>query len=254
MTGWLRRTPGLALVLLAVLPVAADVALPPGVAYKNTPYNGLFNFVRARFTPSRWGPGNYMWGLDLKWNHDYPRAENHFMKILKETTALVPNPDGNIFALDEPELFRYPVLYLCEPGFWTLTDKEAQSLREYLKKGGFLIVDDFVSQHWYNFADQMRKVLPDGRLVELDSSHPIFDSFFKVDPVIFKHPYFSFVTPVYYGIFEDNDPTKRLLAIINYNHDVGEYWEWSDEGFVPIDQTNEAYKLGVNYVMYALTH
>lgn len=248
-----RRPPALALVLLAALPVTADVALPPGVTFKNTPYNGLFTFVRARFTPSRWGPGNYIWGLDLKWNHDYPRADGHFMKILKETTALLPNPDGNILAVDDPELTRYPVLYLCEAGFWTVDEKEALALRAYLKKGGFLIVDDFVLQHWYNFADQMRKVLPDGRLVELDASHPIFDSFFKVDPQIFNHPNFN-LTPVYYGIYEDNDPTKRLMVIANYNNDIGEYWEWSDEAFMPIELSNEAYKLGVNYVIYGLHH
>ena len=90
-------------------------------SYKNTPYNGRFTFVRIRFQPSDWGPGRYMWGLDLKWNHDYPRAEAHFMKILQELTTLDPNLDGgNILALDDPELFKYPVAYLCEPGFWTL--------------------------------------------------------------------------------------------------------------------------------------
>jgi Domain of unknown function (DUF4159) len=248
-----RRSPALALVMLTALPVAADVALPPGVTFENTPYNGLFTFVRARFTPSRWGPGNYMWGLDLKWNHDYPRADGHFMKILKETSGLLPNPDGNILAVDDPELTRYPVLYLCEPGFWTVNEKEALALRAYLKKGGFLILDDFVVQHWYNFTDQMRKVLPEGRPVELDAAHPIFDSFFKVDPQIFNHPNFN-LTPVYYGIYEDNDPTKRLMVIANYNNDIGEYWEWSDEDFMPIELSNEAYKLGVNYVMYGLTH
>ena len=249
------RAPLLAVVIASSLLPAADVADPPEVSYKNTPYNGRFTFARVRFRPSHWGPGNYIWGLDLKWNHDYPRAETHFMKILQEATTLDPNMDGgNVLALDDPELFKYPVAYLCEPGFLTLTDVEAKSLRTYLLKGGFLIVDDFAGPQWANFEDQMRRALPGGRLVELDASHPVFDSFFRVDPRTFHHPYFRGVPSVTLGIFEDNDPRKRLMVVVNYNQDISEYWEWSDVGWLPIELTNEAYKLGVDYVIYGLTH
>lgn len=232
-----------------------DAGLPAGVRYENTAYNGRFTFVRIRYEPSRWGPGNYIWGLDLKWNHDYPRAETHLMKILKETTTLDPNmAGGNILALDDPELFKYPVAYLCEPGFWTLDDAESTSLRTYLLKGGFLIVDDFAGPQWDNFEAQMRKVLPSSRMVELEPTHPVFDSFFRVDPRGFHHPYFRGAPSRVLGIFEGNDPGKRLLVVVNYNQDLSEYWEWSDTGFVPIELTNEAYKLGVDYVIYGLTH
>jgi hypothetical protein len=143
---------------------------------------------------------------------------------------------------------------MCEPGFWTLSDTEAAGLRAYLSKGGFLIVDDFVGRHWSNFAEQMRKVLPGGQLVEVANGHPVFDSFFRVeDPRAFPHPYFR-VSPNYLGIFEDNDPSKRLLMIVNYNRDVSEYWEWSDTNTNPIDLNNEAYKLGVDYMIYGMTH
>jgi hypothetical protein len=85
-----------------------------------------------------------MWGLDLKWNHDYPRAEAHFMKMLQELTTLDPNQDGgNILALDDPELFKYPVAYMCEPGSGPSATRRPRP-RAYLSKGGFLIVDDFV--------------------------------------------------------------------------------------------------------------
>jgi hypothetical protein len=246
-----------ALLLLGAASVfpAGDGFAPPNVDYTNTPYNGRFTFVRLRFQPSDWGPGRYQWGLDLKWNHDYPRAEAHFMKMLQELTMLDPNLEGgNILALDDPELFKYPVAYLCEPGFWTLSAAETAGLRAYLLKGGFLIVDDFAGPHWGNFAEQMRKVLPGGRLVEVDNTHAVFDSFFRVeDPRAFPHPYFR-TTPSYLGIFEDNDPTKRLMMIVNYNQDVSEYWEWSDTNYAPIDLSNEAYKLGVDYVIYGMTH
>ncbi len=174
--------PILLLLGAAAVGAAGDGYEPPDVDYKNIAYNGRFTFVRVRFRPSDWGPGRYMWGLDLKWNHDYPRAEAHFMKMLQELTTLDPNQGGgNILSLDDPELFKYPVAYMCEPGFWTLSDKEAAGLRAYLSKGGFLIVDDFVGRHWSNFAEQMGKVLPGGRLVEVDNNHPVFDSFFRVE-------------------------------------------------------------------------
>jgi hypothetical protein len=96
-------------------------------------------------------------------------------------------------------------------------------------------------------------LVPDLRLVELDVSHPIFHSFFEMRTIDFPHPLVN-VMPTYFGIFEDNDPEKRLMVIVSYDNDIAEYWEWSDAGWFPIEITNEAYKLGVNYMVYALTH
>jgi len=246
----------LALILAAAaLASSADGVHTPDVPYDNISYNGRFTFVRLRFEPSRWGAGNYAWGLDLKWNHDYPRADRHFMTMLHELTTIDGNLDGtNILSLDDPRLFQYPWAYLCEVGFWTLTDAEAESLRNYLLKGGFLVVDDFFWNHWYNFDIQIHKVLPEARLIELDDSEPIFDAFFHTKPSTYLNPNYPQIQPIYYGIFEDNDPEKRLMVIVNYDNDIGEYWEWSDTGWVPIDISNEAYKLGIDYVIYALTH
>jgi hypothetical protein len=100
----------------------------------------------------------------------------------------------------------------------------------------------------------MRRVLPDSRFVELDGTHPIFHSFFEIDaPLDFVPPYGG-LPPSFFGIYENNDPRRRLVAIANRNNDIGEYWEFSDTGWVPIDLSNEAYKFGVNYVVYAMTH
>ena len=217
----------------------------------NAPYDGRFTFARIKFNPLG---GEGFWRRDLKWDHDFPRAERNLMKIVKELSSIRPFMDGgNVFSADDPELNRFPIAYLSEPGFWTATDAEATGLRTYLQKGGFLIVDDFVGEQWYNFESQMKKVLPQARIVRLDPSHTIFDSFFHITSLDYRHPYFGQVSE-FHGIFEDNDPSKRLMVIVNYNNDVGEYWEWSDTGFVPIELSNEAYKLGVNYLMYALTH
>ncbi len=221
----------------------------------NTSYDGRFTFVRLRYTPL---PGSSAGGGffrgDLKWDHDYPRAERNLTRILDEITTLTPFlGGGNILAVDDPDLFRYPMAYLVEPGFWSLTPQEAETLRNYLLKGGFLIIDDFAGGQWFNFEQRMRDVLPDGRLVRLDASHPIFHSFFEIDRLDHRHPYWNYDSE-FYGIFEDNDPNKRLMVVVNYNNDIGESWEWSDTGFIPIDLSNEAYKLGVNYIVYALTH
>lgn len=226
----------------------------------NVPYDGRFTFARLRYDESLW-EGAGFWGRrggDPGWAHDYPRAERHLMKLLSELTAIRPYLDGgNILSADDPELFKYPVAYLSEPGYWTVSDTEAANLRSYLLKGGFLIVDDFEGEHWLNFEDKMRRVLPGAVFVPLDPSYPVFHAFFDIESLenLSLGNYRAQWAPsVYYGIFEDNDPKKRLMVVANYNNDIGDYWEWSDMGYFPIELSNEAYKLGINYIIYALTH
>ena len=170
----------------------------------------------------------------------------------------------NVLTLDDPELFHYPVAYIIEVGWWTLKDTEAAALRAYIQKGGFVIVDDFKMLGWRGndtggwdpFEANMRRVLPDVRFFEMDPEHPIFHAFFEISPKIldnFPQAYNS-GRPVFRGVYEDNDPHKRLVMIVNYNTDISQYWEWSGRGLRPVDDTNEAYKLGVNYLIYGLTH
>ena len=215
-------------------------------------YQGRFAFTRIRY-----GSGVDEWGFrggGARWAHDYPRADRHLSQILAELTTISVHAEGtNVFHLDDPELFKHPVAYVSEPGFWTMTDSEARSVRSYLLRGGFLIFDDFEQEQWFNFEAQIQRVLPEYRLIELDISHPIFHCFFDLKNIDFPHPLVP-VYPSYFGIFENNDPSQRMLAMVNYNADVAEYWEWSDQGFFPVDITNEAYKLGVNYVVFAMTH
>jgi hypothetical protein len=227
---------------------------PEAAVEGNTPYDGRFVFVRLSYTMGGFGGGFGRRSRDLPWAHDYPRADVHFMKILDEITILQPRLDGsNVLALDDPELFQFPVAYMSEPGFWRPNEKEVAGLRQYLDKGGFLIFDDFRGGDWYNLQEQMRRVLPASRWVELDGTHPVFHSFFEIDaPLEFVPPYGG-EPPAFFGLFADNDPS-RLMAVANVNNDLGEYWEFSDTGFVPIDLSNEAYKFGVNYVVYAMTH
>jgi len=216
-------------------------------------YDGRFTFVRLRWRSDFDFSGR---GFRSAWNHDYPRAEQNLSQILKELTYLDIRTDGSrILTLDDPQLFKYPIAFMWEPGFWNLTDREAESFRAYLQKGGFAVFEDFDgAAQWANFEAQMRRVLPDARFVRLDNSHRIFDAFFQINDInAILHP-MSRIRPSYYGVFEDNDPSKRLMVVANFDNDVPEYWEWSGQGLFPFDASNEAYKLGINYMIYGLTH
>ena len=229
-------------------------------AIDNAPYDGRFTFFRVRFEPSsggggggggRFGRGR---GADKKWDHDTPRADRHFMKILEEITMLRPKMDCNvIYAFGDPESFKYPIAYVSEPGFWTQSDEELKGIREYVSKGGFVIFDDFAGQHWYNFEEQWRRAFPELTLQPMPKDHPVFDAFYDIRGSQLPSGYPP-MSGEWYGVFEDNDPTKRLIAIAGFNADLGELMEFSDEALVPIDISNEAYKIMTNYVMYALTH
>lgn len=217
----------------------------------NMPYDGRFTFARIRYSTE--GLGGFR-SRDLPWSHDYPRGERHFTKILGEiTTVRTRTANSNILTLDDPQLGKYPVAYMAEAGFWVPNEAETLGMRNYLARGGFMIFDDFLGNAWNNFETQMRKVLPDLRPIELTVDHPIFDSFYRIKSLNYMHPYSRGYKSVFYGYFEENDPKKRMLAIVNYNNDISEYWEFSDVGMFPLDLSNEAYKLGVNYMVYALT-
>ena len=218
----------------------------------NVTYDGRFTFVRLAWR----GGSLFSGGWDSAWNHDYPRAEQHLSQILRELTYLDIRLDGSrILTLDDPELFKYPLAFMWEPGFWRLTDIEAEAFRGYLLKGGLAVFEDFDGRsQWANFEAAMRRVLPEGQFVKLDNSNRIFDSFFQIHDInAILHP-MSGLRPNYYGIYEDNDPSKRLMVVANFDNDVPEYWEWSGQGLFPFDASNEAYKLGVNYMIYGLTH
>jgi hypothetical protein len=215
------------------------------VVEPNLPYDGRFTFVRIRYT---------VYGRS-GWELDYPAMERNLMTMMEDITALQPHVRGsNIHTFDDPELLRYPVAYLSEPGYWIPSDAEALGLRTYLAKGGFLIVDDFMRGEWRNFEEQILRVLPGTRIHRLDVSHPVFDSFFRIETLDMAYPHNPALKAEFYGIFEDNDPARRLIVVINYNNDIGDYMEWSGHGFWPVNITNDAYKLAINYIVYGLTH
>ena len=211
-------------------------------------YDSRFAFTRVRYGTRT--------GRNFGWEHDYPAADRNFSAILDYiTNARVHLDDSNIFDLDDPRIFENPVIYMSEPGGWITDEAEATNLRAYLLKGGFIIFDDFDGEpEWRNLVAQMKVVLPEHDFIRLDVTHPIFQSFFGLRTLDLPHPMRPGIEPEFLALFDDNRESGRMMAIANWNNDIGDYWEWSAEGLYGDAPTADAYRLGVNYLVYAMTH
>jgi Domain of unknown function (DUF4159) len=242
-------------VMLGLTVAAAIAAIATPLAQRsysqsysgNVRYDGKFAFVRL----------SYPWygGRGAPWAHGWPRGETHFLKIFSELTSVQMHvTESSIMSLSDPELFKFPVAYMAEPGFWGMSDEDVKNLRNYLLKGGFMIMDDFRGRDWGNVDLQFSRMFPQGQWVDLDANHPIFHSFFEINSLDIIPQAYDAGRPIFRAMFEDNDPNKRMLAIAAYNTDISEFWEWSDTGYAPIDVSNEAYKIGINLFMYGITH
>ncbi len=211
-----------------------------------------FKFVRVKLSPLY--PGSCLGDSPCEpWSHDYPEAGIHFSKIVSELSKLqvVLDDDEYIFSFADPNLMKYPFAYMCEVGYMQLTDAEIQGMREYLLRGGFLLVDDFGGRDMNTFQYYMKRVFPEFEMKRVDPSHPIFNCFFTIKSFDVRTYRARQGRPEYLGV---EDKHGRLMMIINYNNDVSDFWQWSNDPFQPIEDTNSAYKFGVNYVFYALTH
>ena len=254
-----------AVVLAAVAGAATIWAQRPGGAPRpqsqyqsysgNVRYDGKFVFIRMSYP--------YYGRMGAPWSHDYPTGEHNFMKLFSAISNVSAHVDEtSIMSFSDPELFKFPVAYLCEPGYWTMSESDVTALRAYLTKGGFLIVDDFpqysrgAGDSWGNFEVQMTRVFPESRWIELtDAKHPIFHSFFEIDSLsIVPMAYNLGDRPRFLALFEDNDPNKRMLAFANYQNDISEFWEFSGTGRYLVSDNNEAYKVGINQFVYGITH
>jgi hypothetical protein len=232
-------------------------------AVTNPRYDGRFTFARLKYDVGR---GGYYYRGVPAWAHGYANtdsgvpAEQQLMQIMDAITSIHPRVGAEeVLALDDPALTEFPVAYMTEAGFWNLSDHEALAFRAYLQKGGFVIFDDFRDAPrggggWQQFEDNMRRVLPDARIVDLDPSATIFHSFFDIASFDILPQYYDRGRPVIRGIYEDNDRSKRLIAVINFNTDISNFWEFSGTGLVPVSESNEAFELGVDYIVYGLAH
>jgi hypothetical protein len=251
-----RARPVAALLLLVVLlPLIASGQgrRRYGPQAATVEYDSHFVFTRIRYGAGGGLARGFFGGGG--WEHDYPTADRNLAAILDYITNMRVRIDGsNILDLDDPRIFENPIIYMSEPGFWTTNEAEAKNLRAYLLKGGFIIFDDFEGESmWRNMVAQMKQALPEHSFIPLDVSHPVFQSFFGIKHLNVPHPTVN-VPPSFLAMFENNDPSGRMIALANWNNDLGDYWEWSAEGLYGSDPTNDAYRLGVNYIVYAMTH
>lgn len=210
-----------------------------------------FEFVRIRWTDNNQRYG-YVFSTDAPlWAHDYPEAEQNFYTALKAATSIKVSEDHQVLTFADDEIFKYPFIYACEIGYLTLTDAEVVNLREYLLRGGILMVDDFrLGPEWRNWQREIRRVLPASETIlkKLPDTHPIFHCFFDLHNIHEPVPYLEPIPPQYWGIF---DQSGRMMVLINFNTDVGDGWELPNETrtFSTI-----SFKLGINYLIYSYTH
>jgi hypothetical protein len=228
----------------------------------------VFTFVRIRYSSGYGGFGRRRGG---GWATDYPDADLNLAYRLQQMTSMKVDPDGKVLEIADPELFRYPFIYIVEPGSLAFTDEEVPILRRYLLHGGFLMVDDFWGEdEWENLADELKRVFPDRDIVDLPRTHPLFHCVFDIpNDLNLQCPNVGLGTESQYdgitwerpdahdthirGIFDDKG---RLCVIICHNTDNGDGWEREGENQYYFREFSEkkSYPLGINIIFYAMTH
>ncbi|PWT91289.1 MAG: transmembrane prediction [Blastocatellia bacterium] len=228
---------------------------------------GEYTFVRTIYdSPARAYGYGYYGRRGGTWSTDYPNADNNFIVGLREWAGtnlkIAPRPE-QIPIMDD-RIFDYPIIYFVEPGFLELSDEQAARLREYVARGGFMFFDDFWGVYeWENLETQLKKIWPEGGYTpkDLPLSHPIFHSYLDVEEVVQVPNIYNAqrgvtsekggIVPHYMGV---EDPHSRIVTFISFNCDLGDAWEWINDPSYPVKYGLPAYKLGINVVIYAMSH
>jgi hypothetical protein len=196
------------------------------------------------------------------WTTDYPCSDRHFTQAMRRLTRVHTRSAEQPVNVDEGDHYDWPWLYAVETGQWQLTDAQAKGLREYLLRGGFLMVDDFHGTYeWEVFAASMTRVFPDRPIVEIERSDAVFHAIYDLNDR-YQVPGAQFlnsgrtyeqdgVDPHWRGIYDDKG---RLMVAICFNMDLGDAWEWADAPEYPEKYSALAIRTGVNYVVYSMTH
>ena len=216
----------------------------------------------ARFGRYRWGSADWHEG-GTSWSQDYPRADRQFSMALRRLTRIhVRSVEQPVNPDDGDDIYNWPFLTAGEMGDWKLTDSQAAKIREYLLRGGFLLLDDFWgTEEWDRFYESMKLIFPDREIVDLENNEPIFHTVYDLDQrfqipgdwairrgAMYRN---DGAVPHWMGIFDDK---KRLMVAIFFNSDVGDSWEWANDPSYPEKYSSLGIRLGVNYVVYALSH
>jgi uncharacterized protein DUF4159 len=198
-----------------------------------------------------------------RWTMDYPRSDRHFASALRRLTRVQARSVEQPINLDDADdVYNWPWLYGVEVGYWDLSDQECRKLRDYLLRGGFFMCDDFHgTREWQNFTLSMNRVFPDRPIVEIDNKDAIFHTIFDLDDryqvpgAIFLRTHRTFeqdgIEPRWRGIYDDKG---RLMVAICHNMDLGDSWEHADNPLYPERFSALGFRIGVNYVIYSMTH
>jgi Domain of unknown function (DUF4159) len=249
-------------------------AVEPEYYYTRVMYTGIGTPERGGPVPQKYAPLRNFKCSDLErgegglgggWVTDYPASDCKFMWGVERLTSIkayreAPHPMN----LMDPRIFEFPYLYIVEPGQMILSAEEAARLREFLLRGGFLHVDDFWGTYQLeNFAEQMLKVFPERRLQPVPMTDEVFHTFFDVDTIMqipnvnngcrggrtWESP--TDTEPRVLGIKDDYG---RLMVIATYNSDLGDAWEHMDNACYPEKFSGQAYRMGINFIVYAMSH
>lgn len=225
------------------------------------PSFGEFTFIRTIYDSPDRGYGYRRRGM---WATDFPEADNNFIVGLREWAGtnlkIAPRPEQ--IAIMDDRLFDYPLIYFVEPGSLELSAEQAARLREYIARGGFMFFDDFWGVYeWENLETQLHKIWPDYKAKDLPLSHPIFHSYLDVEEVVQVPNIYNAqrgqtsekggIVPHYMGV---EDKNGRLVTFISFNCDLGDAWEWINDPSYPVKYGLPAYKLGINVIIYAMSH
>ena len=200
------------------------------------------------------------WG----WGTDYPGGDCKFMGGIHRLTGMSVSPNPNVIAPMDPDLFKYPFIYAVEPGGMYFSEMEAARIREYLLRGGFFYLDDFWGRREReNFEAQMHKVFPEKQMELLSPTHDIFHTFFDINEILqvpgegrgcYGGPGWEVPDERDPRVYAMTDDKGRVMVVATYNSDYGDAWEYMDEACYPEKFSGEAYRIGLNFMIYAMTH
>jgi Domain of unknown function (DUF4159) len=204
--------------------------------------------------------GDWRQGLSL-WTQDYPKADRMLAAATRRLSRVDARSVEQSVSLDDgDEIYNWPWLYAVQVGEWGLTDAECAKLRDYLLRGGFFMADDFHGhEEQAYFESTMHKVFPDRPIVDIPNDDPIFHTVFDLDNRYritgAEHLRTGYkkdgIVARWEGIYDDH---HRIMVAISLNSDIGDSWEWSDTPGYPLKFSDLGLRIGVNYIVYAMTH
>jgi hypothetical protein len=222
-----------------------------------------FYFSRLRYNSGYASGGSFRYrGYGGGWSQDFPRADNDCLIVLRRLTRIDAPSPLNVVDIDSDHIYNYPWIYAVGVNTWAFTDEEALRLRNYLARGGFLMVDHFHGEDdWQRFMAGMTMVLPDAVVEDLPDDDPIYHVLYSIDEK-FQIPGEVYVNtgrtyekdgyvPRWRGI---RDKKGRIVVAITANMHLGDAWEWANTPEYPEKFSGLAFRIVINYITYSMTH